>query len=115
MTSRERIIDLVTKINAARDQLGQLETELDQLLPSTRGRPRGAVKGKRAPRGSLSNRVVQLLESEPKRAFSVTDVAQHIGPSSLDSLRKTVMRLAAQRRINRRQRGLYGAAKRRGR
>jgi hypothetical protein len=100
MTLREYIIDLVTRIGAARANLGQLETEFDQLLPARPGKLRRVGKGKRARRGSLSNRVVELLESEPKRAFSVPDLARHIGPSSLDSLRKTVMRLAAQRRIS---------------
>jgi len=115
MRTRERIIDIVTRIAAARANLGQLEAELDQLLPAPHGRPRRAAKGRPTPQSGLSSRVVQLLESEPKRAFSISDVARHVSPSSLNSLRTTVLRLAAQRRIHRRQRGLYGAAKRRGR
>ena len=109
MTSRERIIGLVTQINDARAQVQRLEAELDQLLPrARRGRP---AKAKRAPRGSLARRVVQLLESEPTRAFRMADVAQRIDASNMDSLRKTVLRLAAQRKIRRRRRGVYGAAK----
>ena len=110
MTARERIIDLVSQITTAREHLHRLETELDQLLPRDGTRQAKPGKGKRAPRGSLSLRVMQLLESDPKQAFSVPEVGKRLAVSSLPSLRKTVLRLAAQRKIQRRQRGMYGAA-----
>ena len=114
MTARERIIHLVTQIAAAREQVHRLEAELDQLLPGDGRGPRQPGKGKRAPRGSLSLRVLQLLESDPKQALSVPEVAKRLDVSSLPSLRKTVLRLAAQRKIQRRERGLYGARQRKG-
>jgi hypothetical protein len=113
MTSRERIIALVGQITTARTQLQQLEGELDQLLPRNGAGHRKARKGKRAPRGSLARRVIELLESAPKEAFAVPDVAKRLAVSSVQSLRKTVMRLAAEKRIQRRSRGMYGAAQRR--
>ncbi len=120
MTTRERIIDLVTQIAAAREQVRRLETELDQLLPGNGrrhargpGRPRKPQKGKRSPRGSLTLRVLQLLEADPKQALAVPDIAQRLDVVSLPSLRKTVLRLAAQKKIQRRERGKYGAAGRR--
>ena len=114
MTSREQIIDLVTQIAAAREHLHRLETELDQLLPRDGRAARKPGKGKRAPRGSLSLRVIQLLESDPKQAFTVPDVAKRLDVSSVRSLGKTVLRLAAQKKIQRRERGLYGARRRKG-
>ena len=116
MTSREQIIDLVSQIAAAREHVHRLEAELDQLLPrdgAEQEKPRKPGKGKRAPRGSLALRVVQLLESDPKQAYAVPEVAKRLAVSSLQSLRKTVLRLAAQRKIQRRERGLYGARRRR--
>ncbi len=116
MTARERIIDLVTQIAAAREQVHRLEAELDQLLPGNGrgpGRPRKAGKPKRSPRGSLTLRVIQLLEADPKQALAVPDIAKRLDVLSLPSLRKTVLRLAAQRKIQRRERGMYGAARRR--
>ena len=113
MTSRERIIDIVSQITAAREQLHRLEGELDQLLPRDGAGQRKLGKGKRAPRGSLALRVVQLMEAEPEQAFAVPEVAKRLAVSSLPSLRKTVLRLAAQRKIQRRRRGMYGAAQRR--
>lgn len=113
MTSRERIIDLVTQIAGAREHLHRLEAELDQLLPRDGARQGKPPKGKRAPRGSLALRVMQLLQSDPKQAFAVPEVAKRLEVSSLPSLRKTVLRLAAQRKIQRRQRGLYGARQQR--
>ena len=110
MTSRERIIDLVSQITAAREQLHRLEAELDHLLPRDGAGQGTPQKVKRAPRGSLALRVVQLLESAPKEAFAVPDVAKRLAVSSVQSLRKTVMRLAAERKIRRRSRGMYGAA-----
>ena len=117
MTAREQIIDLVTQIAAAREHLHRLEAELDQLLPGNgRGprQPRKPRKGKRAPRGSLSLRVIQLLESDPKQALSVPEVAKRLDVTSVRSLGKTVLRLAAQKKIQRRERGLYGARQRKG-
>ena len=111
MTSREQIIGLVNQINDARAQLQRLEAELDQLLPPARG-GRRLGKAKRAPRGSLARRVMHLLESEPTQVFRMADVARRLDASNLDSLRKTVLRLEAQRKIRRRRRGVYGAAKR---
>lgn len=110
MTSRERIIDLVSQITTAREQLHRLEAELDQLLPRNGAAHEKPGKGKRAPRGRLAAQIVQFLESAPKEGFAVPDVAKRLAVSSLPSLRKTVLRLVAQRRIQRRRRGLYGAA-----
>jgi hypothetical protein len=108
MTSRERIIDLVNQITTARAQLKHLEAELDQLLPGgSSQRKQPALK--RARRGTLAGRVIHLLESEPAQVFRVADVAKRLGVSSVPSLRKTVLRLAAEHRIQRRQRGGYGA------
>ena len=117
MTRREQIIDLVTQIAAAREELHRLEAELDQLLPGDGrgpGRPRKAGKPKRSPRGNLTLRVIQLLEADPKQALSVPEVAKRLDVVSLPSLRKTVLRLAAQKKIQRRERGLYGARQRKG-
>jgi hypothetical protein len=113
MTSRERIIDLVNQITATRAQLQGLEAELDRLLPHGRSVSAKPPKGRRARRGTLASKVIQLLESEPSRAFGVMEVAKRVGASSVPSLRKTVLRLAAQRKIQRRRRGQYGAATRR--
>jgi hypothetical protein len=112
MTSRERIIDLVSQISAARTQLQQLEAELDHLLPREGAGQRKPAKAKRARRDHLALQIIDLLESSPKAAFAVPDVAKRLAVSSLPSLRKTVLRLAAQRKIRRRRRGLYGAATR---
>ena len=75
MNTRERIIDLVTRIQVTRTQLHQLEAELDAVLPPGRGgRPRttpitptpaapGRPKGRRARAGSLASRVIELTGS----------------------------------------------------
>lgn len=125
MNARERIIDLVNRIQAARAHLQQLEAELDALLPSARpGRPAalaavaavaapapspGRPRGRRARAGSLASRVIELLESAPGEALSVPDVAERLGVSNIRSLRATVLRLASGKKIRRQQRGRYQA------
>jgi len=122
MTTRERIIDLVNRIQVARAQVQQLEAELDALLPSGRvgrpsltlvpapAKPAGRPKGRRARAGSLASRVIELLESAPSEALSVPDVAERLGVSNIRSLRATVLRLASGRKIRRQKRGRYQAA-----
>jgi hypothetical protein len=113
MTSRERVIDLVHQITAARARLQQLEADLDQALHQDGAGPTLLRKAARAPRGSLARRIIQLLEGDPKQAFAVPDVAKRLGVLSVPSLRQTVRRLLAERKIQRRKRGMYGAAQRR--
>lgn len=127
MTTRERIIDLVTRIQVARTQLQQLEGELDALLPAGRpGRPGstpgpsgtpapGRPKGRRARAGSLASRVIELLESTPGDTFAVPEVAARLGVSNVRSLRATVLRLASGKKIRRQKRGRYQAAPTNGR
>ena len=127
MNTRERIIDLVTRIQVTRTQLHQLEAELDALLPPGRpGRPRstpitgapaapGRPKGRRARAGSLASRVVELLESAPEDTFGVPDVAARLGVSNVRSLRATVLRLASGKKIRRQKRGRYQAVPTNGR
>ncbi len=57
--------------------------------------------------------MLHLLEADPKQALAVPDIAKRLDVVSLPSLRKTVFRLAAQKKIQRRERGMYGAAGRR--
>jgi hypothetical protein len=114
MTSRERIIELVNQITAARAHLQTLEGELDQLLPRGPGRPR-LTPGAARHQGTLAARVIQLLESEPSQTFGMAEVATRLDRPNMDSLRKTVLRLVAQRKIQRERRGIYRAVRRRGR
>jgi hypothetical protein len=87
-----------------------LEAELDQLV-ATGAQPEPRRAGER--NGRLALQVVQLLESAPTEAFAVLEVAKRLDVSSLPALRKTVLRLVAQRKIQRRRRGMYGVAQRR--
>jgi len=111
MTTRDRIIELVNQLNAVREQARQLEDELDRLLPGRPGGRRMKAKGPRAPRGAITRRIIQLMQSEPRRAFGVTEIAKRLKLSNLRSLRATVLRLASQRHIQRQRRGLYRATK----
>lgn len=121
MDTRERIIELVSRLQEARSNVQQLEAQLDALLPVRRpGRPPrvpaaaavpvvGRLAGRRARAGSLASRVVELLESAPDETFRVPEVAARLGISNIRSLRATVMRLASRRKIRRQRRGRYQA------
>ena len=63
----ERVIFLATEINRLRLELSQLEKELNEsLLQSSR------IKGKYIS-GSIPDRLLTIMESQPKRVFTIID------------------------------------------
>lgn len=62
--------------------------------------------------GSVANRVIAFLESQNGRAVRTDEVFKAVGPVNMKTLRGTLARLAADKKIGKHGRGKYRAARR---
>jgi len=101
--NRQRVIALALKIQEARDQLAQLEAELDTLtipdsasetLPSS-GKP-GRTPGARPDDGkSLPERILGIMREDPSRPFTASDFQklEDAGIARMLTIRTSLVRL----------------------
>ncbi len=102
MTKRDRIIALAVTADKLRQQLAEVEAELDQLI-SSRKRPKrkrekavvGLTSEQRAmlATGPLAQRVTKLLELNLDRPLSVAQIIEMIQADKPQSVRGILSRL----------------------
>jgi hypothetical protein len=115
MSKRERIIALVSEISTLRARLKVLEDEFDGLVPPDDAAAVNATQRTTASNGlkpnSMANRIVHLLSDHPARQFDAAEIARELGIGNLNSLRGTLLRLAASKHIHKAGRGEFQARK----
>ena len=115
--NRQRVIELALKIQETRDQLAQLEAELDTLtiadsasetLSSARkpGKPPGArpADGK-----SLPERILSIMREDPSRGFTASDFQklELAGIAKMLTIRTSLVRLFNTGTLVKLERGAY--------
>jgi hypothetical protein len=116
MTKRDRIIALAVTADKLRQQLGEVEAELDQLI-SSRKRPKrkrekavvGLTSEQRAmlATGPLAQRVTKLLELNLDRPLSVAQIVEMIQADKPQSVRGILSRLKTSGTVMNVGRGAY--------
>lgn len=99
----DKIIEVATKLKAARDQVVQLENELRRLVLSQHTVPVELVQ-----ETSVASRVLSFLNSDPSRDFGAEDVWKKLGIKE-SYARPLLSRLVNSGKIEKRGRGAYGA------
>jgi len=116
-TNRQRVIELALKIQETRDQLAQLEGELDSLTipdsaPETLSSSRkpGMAPGARPDDGkSLPERILSIMREDPSRAFTASDFQklELAGIAKMLTIRTSLVRLFNKGVIAKLERGAY--------
>jgi hypothetical protein len=116
MDKREQVIQLAKEIAEARQQLSQLEAQLDRLIGDT---PKSLMAGRADvsalvdpwTHGSMASRVVQYLNAHPGIGFSTRDLFAAVGATEdeQNSVLATLSRLTSDGQIDRIDRGVYAA------
>jgi hypothetical protein len=97
----DKIIEVATRLKAAKDEVTRLEGELRRLVvPQTLVSLASAV--------SIPTRVIGMLNAEPSRSFSAEDVWKKLGIKE-SYARPLLSRLVNDEKIEKRGRGFYGA------
>jgi len=99
----DKIIEVATKLKAARDQVVQWENELRKLVLSQHIVPAVLVE-----EVSTASRVIDLLNSNPTKNFSAQDVWKGLGIKE-SYARPLLSRMVNNAKIEKRGRGAYGA------
>lgn len=99
----DKIIEVATKLKAARDEVVQLENELRRLVLSQH-----TVTTVVVPEESIPTRVIALLNANPSKDFGAEDVWKKIGIKE-SYARPLLSRLVNAGHIEKRGRGAYGA------
>ena len=116
-TNRQRVIELALKIQEARDQLAQLEAELDTLtIPDSASdalhssRKPGRTPGARPDEGkSLPERILSIMREDPSRAFTASDFQklEDAGIAKMLTIRTSLVRLFNNGSLVKLERGAY--------
>ena len=122
-TNRQRVIEIALKIQETRDQLIQLEAELDTLTvpdfaPATLPSPRKPEKspGVRPDDGkSLPERILGIMREDPGRAFTASDFQrlEQAGIAKMLTIRTSLVRLFNNGALDKLKRGAYRLAQER--
>ncbi len=112
---RERVIELAFRIKAIREELPQLEAELDALLRGENVPLRNVTVRLRPPAkanmngGSVVTPIMQFLTDHPGKAFNAAAIRKATDIAHMPSLRSALLRLTQQKKIERAGRGKYRA------
>lgn len=116
-TNRQRVIELALKIQETRDQLAQLEAELDTLtIPDSASETLpGSRKPGRMPGGqpddgkSLPERILSIMRKDPGRAFTARDFQklEDAGVAKMLTIRTSLVRLFNNGILVKFERGAY--------
>jgi hypothetical protein len=116
-TNRQRVIELALKIHETRDQLSQLEAELDTLtIPDSASEAQsssqkaGRTPGPRPDDGkSLPERILSIMREDPTRAFTAIDFQklEDAGIAKMLTIRTSLVRLFNKGTIVKLERGAY--------
>jgi len=116
-TNRQRVIELALKIQETRDQLAQLEAELDTLTISdsasetlSRSSKVGKATGARPDDGkSLPERILSIMREDPSRAFTASDFQklEDAGIAKMLTIRTSLVRLFNNGTLVKLERGAY--------
>ena len=104
MVNREHIIELATRIAELRRELHELENEMDTLLGEAKSRAYNEPYGK-----GLTARVLDFFSNNKASAWSPHEMMGPIGLSKdkINSLRTTLIRLVAEKKIEKAGPGKY--------
>jgi len=119
-TNRQRVIEIALKIQETRDQLIQLEAELDTLtvpdfapatLPSPR-KPEKAPSVRPDDGKSLPERILGIMREDPGRAFTASDFQrlEQAGIAKMLTIRTSLVRLFNNGALDKLKRGTYRLA-----
>ena len=116
-TNRQRVITLALKIQETRDQLAQLEAELDTLTISDSASETlsGSRKVGRAPSArqddgkSLPERILSIMREDPSRTFTASDFQklEDAGIAKMLTIRTSLVRLFNNGTLVKLERGAY--------
>ena len=116
-TNRQRVISLALKIQETRDQLAQLEAELDTLtMPDSASealsssRKPGRTPDARPDDGkSLPERILSIKREDPSRAFTASDFQklEDAGIAKMLTIRTSLVRLFNNGTLVKFERGAY--------
>jgi hypothetical protein len=116
-TNRQRVIELALKIQETRDQLAQLEAELDTLtMPDSASealsssRKPGRTPGARPEDDkSLPERILSIMREDPSRAFTASDFQklEDAGIAKMLTIRTSLVRLFNNGTLVKLERGAY--------
>ena len=116
-TNRQRVIELALKIQETRDQLAQLEAELDTLtMPDSASealsssRKPGRTPGARPEDDkSLPERILSIMREDPSRAFTASDFQklEDAGIAKMLTIRTSLVRLFNIGTLVKLERGVY--------
>jgi hypothetical protein len=98
----EEVMELAVELKEARNRLAELESRWESFF-SRHGENVVAV-----PVQNLKPRIIQFLEARPDMSFNLTSVASALGANE-NSVGPYLSDLAKEEKIERRDRGLYGA------
>ena len=115
--NRQIVIELALKIQETRDQLAQLEAELDTLtIPdSARETLSSARKPEKTPGArsddgkSLPERILSIMREDPSRAFTASDFRklEQAGVAKMLTIRTSLVRLFNKGVLAKLERGAY--------
>jgi DNA-binding IclR family transcriptional regulator len=99
----DKIIEVATRLKAAKDEVIRVEEELRRLVV-----PFVAAPVYVPPEVSTPNRVMELFSADPSKNFSAEDVWRKLGIKE-SYARPLLSRMVSDGRIEKRGRGAYGA------
>jgi hypothetical protein len=108
--ARRRLGEAVDRLSRAATAQGIALPPLGAALLQHHSGIAGAVPGER-PTGTLRERIVAAMEASPDEVFTPARLAPMVGSSNRDSIRNTLLVLAAKGRIEKRGAGQYQARK----
>ena len=102
----EEVMELAEELKAARSRVAELESRWEAFFQQTSSV--APARNAASPVQFLKPRIIELLESRPDMAFTMTAVANELNAKE-NSVGPYLSELAKERKIERRGRGFYGA------